>query len=494
LLAYLPVFCLLTYSQVMRKSSILSVSFALVVGTLFVGPVAYASTPEPDEIVSCDISGADLRGEEVCFIDATVTRGGTTLSRGTDYKLYYQDQDAAFGEGSAGFVVFVGFDLFGTISPYGSGQAGDVVELTLAYPVLDRDPAGDVEGLRGTDVAAGVFAITTAADFSFTKTLESSGSDNWVEFDISQTFVTDWSRGNDCFFAGFDDDTGYGIPSPGCESENGVNGITSDAFVSNFVSFFTPETFPGFVTETTDGGYLNYRGSGLSWFNDNNSFQFQLIGPSYADGSNRNTGSLQAFLPEPYMREIYGADFSPSAPSWQPARLDLSDEGLLSQDLSSQLVTSERNGGLLIELASYQFSAPVFSFASISGSSGGSGSALTPGVPGIFLSVNGVLLGKQAEGSPVYFGADRVAVTSTYELVVIPVSHSSQTRVSLAQGTIGANGSFSSMVRLPNLAPGTYDIRMSGRHVNGATLELTSRVTIVDGVLASIGANVPVIR
>ena len=132
-------------------------------------------------------------------------------------------------------------------------------------------------------------------------------------------------------------------------------------------------------------------------------------------------------------------------------------------------------------------------FSEPSVSSGGSSSA-SAGVPGIFLSVNGVLLGNQVQGSPVYYGADRVAVTSTYVLTVTKVSNVAPSVVTLAEGTIGADGSFSSMVRLPELAPGTYNVRMSGTHTNGATLQLTSQVTVGAGVFTSIGANIPVIR
>jgi YVTN family beta-propeller protein len=114
--------------------------------------------------------------------------------------------------------------------------------------------------------------------------------------------------------------------------------------------------------------------------------------------------------------------------------------------------------------------------------------------PGIFLAVNGVLVGKQVKGSPVYYGTNRVAVTSTYVLTVTAVSNISPSLVTLAEGTFGADGSFSSMVRLPNLAPGKYNVRLKGEHTNGATLELTSQVTIDAGVFTSIGANIPVIR
>ena len=129
-----------------------------------------------------------------------------------------------------------------------------------------------------------------------------------------------------------------------------------------------------------------------------------------------------------------------------------------------------------------------------SGSSGSSGSSERPaGPPGITLTVAGPV-GREILGSPVYYGADRVAVTSTYLLTVTKVSNVAPSVTTLAEGTIDADGSFSSMVRLPYLEPGTYNVRMVGTHVNGATLQLTSQVTVDGGVFTSIGANIPVIR
>ena len=116
------------------------------------------------------------------------------------------------------------------------------------------------------------------------------------------------------------------------------------------------------------------------------------------------------------------------------------------------------------------------------------------GPPGIFLTVAGPV-GRSASESPVYYGADRVAVTSTYLLTVTGVSNVTPTVTTLAEGTIDADGSFSSMTRLPALAPGTYNVRMVGTHVNGSTLQLTSQVTIGGlGQFTGIGANIPVIR
>jgi hypothetical protein len=116
------------------------------------------------------------------------------------------------------------------------------------------------------------------------------------------------------------------------------------------------------------------------------------------------------------------------------------------------------------------------------------------GPPGIFLTVAGPV-GRSASESPVYYGADRVAVTSTYLLTVTRVSNVTPTITTLAEGTIDADGSFTSMTRLPALAPGTYDVQMVGTHVNGSTLQLTSQVTIGGlGQFTSIGANIPVLR
>ena len=123
-----------------------------------------------------------------------------------------------------------------------------------------------------------------------------------------------------------------------------------------------------------------------------------------------------------------------------------------------------------------------------------SSASTDPGVPGIFLTVAGPV-GRSASEAPIYYGADRVAVTSTYLLTVTGVSNIAPTITTLAEGTIDADGSFSSMTRLPALAPGVYNVQMVGTHVNGSTLQLTSQVTIGGvGEFTSIGANIPVIK
>lgn len=152
------------------------------------------------------------------------------------------------------------------------------------------------------------------------------------------------------------------------------------------------------------------------------------------------------------------------------------------------------------KIASGAFSA-TFLFAGSAGSSpagsssaGSSSASPDAGVPGIFLTVAGPV-GRSASEAPIYYGADRVAVTSTYLLTVTRVSNVTPTITTLAEGTINASGSFSSMTRLPALTPGVYNVKMVGTHTNGSTLQLTSQITIGElGEFTSIGANIPVIR
>jgi len=147
------------------------------------------------------------------------------------------------------------------------------------------------------------------------------------------------------------------------------------------------------------------------------------------------------------------------------------------------------------KIASGAFSA-TFLFAGSAGSSPAGSSSASPdaGVPGVFLTVAGPV-GRSASEAPIYYGADRVAVTSTYLLNVTRVSNVTPTITTLAEGTIDADGSFSSMTRLPALTPGVYNVKMVGTHTNGSTLQLTSQITIGEvGEFTSIGANIPVIR
>ena len=122
-------------------------------------------------------------------------------------------------------------------------------------------------------------------------------------------------------------------------------------------------------------------------------------------------------------------------------------------------------------------------------------SSASQGVPGIFLYVAGPV-GRTVGSSPVYYGADRVAAASEYTVKVLSTSTRNPSVVSLASGELPINGSLpSTMVRLPDLEPGTYLVRMSGKHSTGKTLELTAQISVgPNGTFTAIGPNIPIIR
>ena len=172
--------------------------------------------------------------------------------------------------------------------------------------------------------------------------------------------------------------------------------------------------------------------------------------------------------------------------------VDLSEN---TQDASQPQIVAAPNNTLTAIWRRSNGSEDIIQSSSLAPSSSASSSfSADAGVPGIFLTVAGPV-GRSAAEAPVYYGADRVAVTSTYLLTVTRVSNVTPTITTLAKGTIDADGSFTSMTRLPALAPGVYNVQMVGTHVNGSTLQLTSQVTIGGvGQFTSIGANIPVIK
>ena len=119
-----------------------------------------------------------------------------------------------------------------------------------------------------------------------------------------------------------------------------------------------------------------------------------------------------------------------------------------------------------------------------------SGSSENVGTPGIYLYVAGPV-GRQAEGSPVYYGSDRVATTSTYLLTITNASSAAAQRV-LASGVVDSRGNLEARVVLPALAPGTYDVVFEGKHAGGAGLRLSARMTVGSaGQITELEENVP---
>ncbi len=116
--------------------------------------------------------------------------------------------------------------------------------------------------------------------------------------------------------------------------------------------------------------------------------------------------------------------------------------------------------------------------------------AATVGIPGIYLHVAGPV-GRLAEGSPIYYGSDRVAVTSTYLLTITDQASRATARI-LAEGVVDARGNLEARALLPALRPGTYDVMFQGKHRGGAGLRLTARITVGDaGQITVLGQNVP---
>ena len=126
----------------------------------------------------------------------------------------------------------------------------------------------------------------------------------------------------------------------------------------------------------------------------------------------------------------------------------------------------------------------------LSASQASAASAESAGTPGIYLHVAGPI-GRQVAGSPVYYGSDRVATTSTYLLTITNASSAAAQRV-LASGVVDSRGNLEARVVLPALAPGTYDVVFEGKHARGAGLRLTARMTVGSaGQITALAENVP---
>jgi hypothetical protein len=110
------------------------------------------------------------------------------------------------------------------------------------------------------------------------------------------------------------------------------------------------------------------------------------------------------------------------------------------------------------------------------------------GTPGIYLHVAGPV-GRSVAGSPVYYGAYRVATRSTFLLRI--ASSTGTTEYVMAEGTVDARGNLEASIALPPLVAGDYDVTFSGRHSGGHRLQLNSRISVDGrGHYTAIGTNV----
>ena len=126
----------------------------------------------------------------------------------------------------------------------------------------------------------------------------------------------------------------------------------------------------------------------------------------------------------------------------------------------------------------------------VSSESSSTQSTGTPGTPGIYLHVAGPV-GRHGAGSPVYYGSDRVALTSTYLLSITRLDTAASHRV-LASGVVDARGNLEARALLPDLEPGAYDVVFEGKHRGGAGLRLSARLVVgPTGLIELLGENRP---
>lgn len=495
-----------------------------------VGPseaLAQDGEPHPAKVIpKCTESN---RANEVCFDKFEIRRGDTpqpvaaTVAEAEvagNFVLVYQDESVVQGEGSAEFTLRAGVTgddgstgflrSDGTTGFLENPQAGDRGEYVISYPAKNTTRDLDGHHLRGEDLGGsantGAFAVATAADFTFSKVK----SGDLLEFTVDITYAEvagkngcDFLQGDDGNFL-FDEDTGFSFPTPQCEAANTLSAdAESDSFVmvQNDVAFFaTSNAESALFSQDFNGAFLNYQGVGVSYFIETfeaadgdqpaveGAFQFQLLGPKFAVGTTLNTGAIQAFLPKAAVDVVFGEGFDLDN-KFAASRVD-SEPGVRTvQDLvaaNAVTTTVGDDGSLLIEVANYGFSAPVFSFASTdrppfttltSGSTpAASASAASQG---IFLHVVGTE-GRTVEGTTVLHGSTGVARNSPYTLTIQEMTAPSASRTLLASGVTNGGGHVEGRIQLGAVAPGSYRIVMTGTHRLGHPLVLTNHV-VVDG-------------
>ena len=110
--------------------------------------------------------------------------------------------------------------------------------------------------------------------------------------------------------------------------------------------------------------------------------------------------------------------------------------------------------------------------------------------PGIALTLAGPV-GRFAEGSPVYFGGERLESTSSYSLTLSSISDPSMPDIVLAAGTIDAYEGLYDVVRLPVLPAGTYKLLLYTTEQSGRILELFDHFVVGDsGDFVTISPNI----
>ena len=164
---------------------------------------------------------------------------------------------------------------------------------------------------------------------------------------------------------------------------------------------------------------------------------------------------------------------SDAGATWS-ATVDLSDG---TQSATLPRIVAAPNNTLTAIWYRFNGTTDVIQSSSLASSSSASASA-DPGVPGIFLAVNDVLVGSQVTGAPIYCGADSIQPNSIYTLSIQSVTNSALTRIILDSGSVNSRGHLDERVLLPEVNPGSYKIVMTGIHASGNLLVLTNFITI----------------
>jgi len=354
--------------------------FSLVMSNLiFISPAL--SAPSYVDMNECDVNNPIT---QVCYISGTIERDSTTYLVGSDFELAFSDNTADRGA-SFSLVVSEAGPVYRGGGDFGAGttaaQEGDIANFVVLYPTSLA---------IGQNLKTATWALHASKDFTYQKEITVISGTEVVKFTIEYEYLTSVMK-LDC---AFDDseffDFGFMAPKAACEQDD----RDQTAFVNRTIDFFgygAVGTIP-----PLDGGYVSWTGMSLSWALSTNSFWFQMIGPRYKSDGTRNAGQLEVYLPASAIDYFFGFSFEPNS-DLVVSRTDFAPGATITDVLEAEdgVTLRTRDGGLVMAVESYLFSAPAFSFSnpnkpensssgaenSSSGGGGASSSSLTTVTP-----------------------------------------------------------------------------------------------------------------
>jgi hypothetical protein len=314
------------------------------------------AVPNYVDISVCNLSSPITN---VCYVSATINRGGVFYQVGVDFELAVSDNDAD-GGASFSLVVSESGPNYKGASGATTAQAGDLANFVILYPTSLS---------IGTKLKTAVFAIHKAKDFTYTKEVQNISGSEVLRFTMSYQYYPTWYK----FDCGFDRtvayDYGFSQPLSQCE----VDGRDQVEAVNASIDFFAHRDIE-IALPIFDGGYLSYSGAGVSWGFGSDEFAFQVIGPRYTSSGARNFGQLEVYMPANAIDYFFGFSFVPGT-DLVVSRKDYAPGTIITDVLeaSDGMTFSERSGGLIVEISSYPFSAPAFTFTNPNKSSSAPG-------------------------------------------------------------------------------------------------------------------------